>query len=56
MKAAAKAHPDKQVALWFMDEARVGQKGRTTHRWWVRGERPAGVADKRFESAYTRLR
>lgn len=52
MKAAANAHPDKQVALWFMDEARVGQKGRTTHRWWVRGERPAGLADKRFESAY----
>ncbi len=51
MKAAANAHPDKQVALWFMDEARVGQKGRTTHRWWVRGERPPGLADKRFESA-----
>ena len=52
MRAAANAHPDKQVALWFMDEARVGQKGRTTHRWWVRGERPPGLADKRFESAY----
>ena len=52
MRAAANAHPDKQVALWFMDEARVGQKGRTTHRWWVRSERPAGLADKRFESAY----
>ena len=52
MSAAAEAHPDKQVALWFMDEARVGQKGRTTHRWWVRGERPPGLADKRFESAY----
>jgi hypothetical protein len=35
-----------------MDEARVGQKGRTTHRWWVRGQRPPGIADKRFESAY----
>ncbi len=45
MKAAAEAHPDKQVALWFMDEARVGQKGRTTHRWWVRGERPLGLAE-----------
>ena len=52
MKTAAEAHPDKQVALWFMDEARVGQKGRTTHRWWVRGERPPGLADRRFESAY----
>ena len=50
MKTAAEAHPDKQVALWFMDEARVGQKGRTTHRWWVRGERPPGLADRRFET------
>ena len=34
--------------LWFMDEARFGQKGRTTHRWWDRGQRPPGVCDKRF--------
>src|SRR4051794_2397473 len=40
------------MALWFMDEARVGQKGRTTHRWWVKGQRPPGITDKRFESAY----
>ena len=52
MRAAAEAHPDKHVALWFMDEARVGQKGRTGHRWWVRGQRPPGLADKRFASAY----
>lgn len=52
MRATAAAHPDKQVALWFMDEARVGQKGRTAHRWWVRGQRAPGIADKRFESAY----
>ena len=52
MKTAAEAHPDKQVALWFMDEGRIGQEGRTTHRWWVRGERPPGLADRRFESAY----
>ena len=30
----------------------MGQKGRTTHRWWVRGQRPPGLADKRFASAY----
>src|SRR5215210_5960960 len=39
VKAAADAHPDQRIALWFMDEARVGQKGRTTHRWWVKGQR-----------------
>jgi hypothetical protein len=52
VKAAAGAHPDKQVALWFMDEARVGQKGRTGHRWWIRGKRPPGLCDQRFASAY----
>jgi hypothetical protein len=30
----------------------VGQKGRTTHRWWTRGQRPPGLCDKRFASAY----
>jgi transposase len=49
---AAQAHPDRQIALWFMDEARVGQKGRTGHRWWLRGERPRGLCDRRFEWAY----
>ncbi len=35
-----------------MDEARVGQKGRLRHRWWLRGRRPPGRRDKRFERAY----
>jgi hypothetical protein len=35
-----------------MDEARVGQIGRTGHRWWLRGERPRGLCDQRHESAY----
>ena len=35
-----------------MDEARFGQKGRTTHRWWMKGQRPPGIADRRFASAY----
>ncbi|WP_082537541.1 MULTISPECIES: IS630 family transposase [unclassified Aureimonas] len=38
--------------MWFQDEARVGQKGRTGHRWWLRGKRPPGLCDKRFASAY----
>jgi hypothetical protein len=50
--AAEVAHPDERVALWFMDEARIGQKGRLCHRWWRRGQRPPGRCDKRFESAY----
>jgi hypothetical protein len=35
-----------------MDEARVGQKGRLCHRWWLRGRRPPGRRDRRFEWAY----
>lgn len=51
--AAAGAHPEaERVELWFMDEARVGQKGRTTHLWYERGVRPRGVRDLGFASAY----
>jgi hypothetical protein len=35
-----------------MDEARVGQKDRRGFRWWVRGERPRALCDRRFEWAY----
>ena len=52
MKAAAAAHPGKRIALWFMDEARVGQKGRLCHRWWSRGRRPPGRCDGRFGWVY----
>ena len=40
------------MALWFMDEARIGQKGRLCRRWWLRGRRPPGRRDRRFEWAY----
>jgi transposase len=40
------------VRLFFEDEARIGQKGRTCHVWWRRGKRPRGIADKRFTFAY----
>jgi hypothetical protein len=50
--AIAAAHPGERVALWFMDEARIGQQGRLCHRWWLRGRRPPGRRDKRFASAY----
>jgi hypothetical protein len=49
LDAAAAAHPDKRISLWFQDEARVGQKGRTCHRWWLKGQRPPGLCDRRFD-------
>src|ERR671913_2260287 len=48
----AEAHPGARLQLWCEDEARVGQKGRVRHRWYERGVRPPGLADKRFESLY----
>ena len=40
------------MELWFEDEARVGQKGRTTHVWHQKGVRPRGVREHRFASAH----
>jgi transposase len=48
----AEAHPDKRIELWFEDECRVGAKGRTGHRWWVRGERPRGLHQQGYEWAH----
>lgn len=40
------------MTLWFQDEARVGQKGRLCHRWWLKGQRPPGLCDRRYEWTY----
>src|SRR3954454_17785655 len=38
MREAAARHPEaKRVERWFEDEARIGQKGRTTRVWYQRG-------------------
>nr|WP_241911670.1 IS630 family transposase [Telmatospirillum siberiense] len=50
--AAESAHPGKRISLYFQDEARVGQKGRRCHRWWLRGQRPPGLCDHRFDWTY----
>jgi len=34
--------PGKDIQVWFMDEARIGQKGCNGHRWWPKGERAPG--------------
>jgi DDE superfamily endonuclease len=52
VRAAAEAHPGRRIAVWFMDEARIGQKSRLCRRWWLKGQRPPGRCDKRFEEAY----
>jgi hypothetical protein len=53
MGQVAAAHPEaERVELWFEDEARIGQKGRTTHVWHQRGVRPRGRCEHRFASAH----
>ena len=52
LKAAAEAHPDKRLELWFQDEARLGNKGRVCHRWWPRGRRAPGPRQIGYQWAY----
>jgi transposase len=53
MREVAAQHPEaERVELWFVDEARIGQKGRTTQVWYQKGERPRGVREQRFTSAH----
>ena len=49
----ADRHPEaERVELWFMDEARVGQKGGVTRVRYARGVRPRGARQQGFSSAY----
>src|SRR3954464_11634417 len=51
MREAAARHPEaKRGELWFEGEARIGQKGRTTHVWYQQGRRPRGLREQRFAS------
>jgi hypothetical protein len=52
LKKLQHTYKGKRIRLYFQDEARIGQKGRTCHVWWRRGERPPGLCDKRFTFAY----
>ena len=52
MREVAARYPEaERVELWFADEARIGQKGRVTHLWYQKGQRPRGVREHRFASA-----
>ena len=45
-------HAGKRLRVFFQDEARFGQKGRLCHRWWLKGQRPPGLCDQRFDWTY----
>ena len=42
----------RKVEIWFQDEARVGQVGRTGRVWFERGQRPRGPRDMRHKAAW----
>jgi putative transposase len=52
IEGIARERPGERVELWFMDEARIGQKGRLTHVWYQKGVRPRGVRQQGFSSAH----
>lgn len=45
-------HPGKPVAVWFQDEARIGQQGTLTRVWAERGSRPRAVRQTEYQWAY----
>src|SRR3954451_15494082 len=52
VEGLARERPGERVELWFMDEARIGQKGRLTHVWYQKGVRPRGVRQQGFASVH----
>jgi transposase len=42
------AHPDKQLRIYFEDEARFGQQGTLTNVWAKRGSRPTAVRQTEY--------
>ena len=49
----AAAHPEAdEIEVWFQDESRIGQTGRTCRRWFEKGVRPRGPRDLRHEAVY----
>ncbi|MGH9669106.1 MAG: IS630 family transposase [Terriglobales bacterium] len=42
----------RRVRVFFMDEARFGQKGTTTRMWAKKGSRPTAVKQTRYEWVY----
>lgn len=49
LAAIAAAHPDKQLRVYFEDEARFGQQGTLTNVWAQRGSRPRAVRQTEYD-------
>jgi transposase len=49
LETIAQAHPDRQLRVYFQDEARFGQQGTTTNVWAPKGSRPTVVRQTEYE-------
>lgn len=47
-----RAHPDKQIELWFQDEARFGQQGTNSRIWAPKGSRPRAPRQTEYRFVY----
>jgi transposase len=45
-------YPDKRIAVWFQDEARIGQQGTLTRVWAQRGSRPRAIRQTEYQWGY----
>ena len=49
LEAVAAEHPDKQLRIYFQDEARFGQQGTLTRLWAETGSRPTAVRQTEYQ-------
>ncbi len=52
VQAIREAHPDREIRVWFEDEARFGQQGTLTRVWARRGSRPRGVRQTQYTDLF----
>ena len=52
VRSVCEQEPDKQVEVWFQDEARIGQQGTLTRVWGERGGRPRAVRQTEYQWGY----
>ncbi len=49
LTALAAAHPDKQLRVFYQDEARFGQQGTITNVWAATGSRPTAIRQTEYQ-------
>ena len=52
VQTVQRENPDKDIEVWFQDEARIGQQGTLTSVWAKKGSRPTAVKQTEYEWVY----